>query len=193
MVVAFIFSERIGDFVLEPTFRALPAGSQLITTRPGEGLSFYLNVAFIGGVILAAPFVSYQVWRFIAPGLYRNEKKLVVPFVGLATIGTLCGALFSHYVLFPSTMAFYRTFNSPKMKFMPRVEDTFDQYLKTLLAMVIVFQLPTLIMFLAKMRLVTARFLWRNAKYAILIIFIAAAVLTSSTDFWNQTIFAAPM
>jgi sec-independent protein translocase protein TatC len=193
MAIAFLFLDRIIDFVLEPMIRMLPAGSELIYTRPSEGFAFKFNVALIAGVVLAAPFVSYQVWRFIAPGLYRNEKKFVVPFVIFATAATIGGALFSHYVLFPATMAFFGTFSSPKMKFMPRIEDTFDQYLKMLFAMVIVFQLPTVVFFLAKMRLVTARFLWRNIKYGILIIFVAAAVLTTSPDAWNQIVFAAPM
>ena len=121
-------------------------------------------------------------WLFIAPGLYTNEKKFAVPFVALASIGTLCGALFSHYVLFPGMMSFFATVKLPYMRFMPRVEDTFDQYMKMLIGMVIVFQMPTLVFFLAKLRLVTARFLWRHIGYAILIIFIVAAVLTSSTD-----------
>src|SRR5204862_6022269 len=82
---------------------------------------------------------------------------------------------------------------SPVMKFMPRVEDTFELYKNMMIGMVVVFQMPTLVFFLAKMRLVTARFLWRNIKYAVLIIFIVAAVLTASGDPWNQTIFAAPM
>jgi sec-independent protein translocase protein TatC len=193
MVVAVFFVEHIADFVLGPTIRILQPGTQLISTRPDEGFSFYLNVAFIGGVVLAAPFVSYQLWRFIAPGLYTNERKLVVPFVLLGTASTVCGVMFSHYVLFPSTMDFFGRFSPPHVKFMPRIEDTFDQYLKMLLAMVIVFQLPTVIFFLAKMRLVTARFLWRNIKYAILACFIVSAVLTSSADAWNQTVFAAPM
>src|SRR5258705_13749803 len=90
-------------------------------------------------------------------------------------------------------IAFFGAFNSPAMKFTPRVEDTFDLYKMMLLGMVVVFQIPTLVFFLAKMRLVTARFLWRHIKYAILIIFIVAAVLTPSSDPWNQTIFAAPM
>jgi sec-independent protein translocase protein TatC len=143
--------------------------------------------------VLAMPFVMYQVWRFIAPALYANEKKYVIPFVVLTTAGSLGGALFSHYVLFPGMVAFFGTFNSRTMKFAPRVEDTFDMYKNLMLGMVLVFQLPTLIFFLAKMRVVTARFLWRNIKYAILIIFIIAAVLTPSTDPWNQTAFAAPM
>lgn len=193
MLVALFFVDQISEFVLDATIRVLPSDTQMISTRPGETFSFYLNVALISGVVLAAPFVSFQVWRFIAPGLYTSERKHVVPFVILAVAGTICGALFSHYVLFPSTMAFFAGFSSPRVKFMPRIEDTFDQYLKMLLAMVIVFQLPTVIFFLAKMRLVTARFLWRNIKYAILIIFILAAILTSSPDPWNQMVFAAPM
>lgn len=193
MLVAFIFVDRIADFVLAPTLSMLPPGASLIFTRPGEGFSFYLDLALIGGVVLAAPFVTYQVWRFIAPGLYAREKKLVIPFVVLTIVGTVGGALFSHYILFPAMMAFFRTFDSPRLRFMPRVEDTFELYKNTLLGMVAVFQIPTLVLFLAKLQLVTPRLLWRNIKYAILAIFIVAAVLTPSPDPWNQTVFAAPM
>jgi sec-independent protein translocase protein TatC len=192
MLIAFAFVERLGDFVLRPTLKALPDGV-LILTKPGEGFSFYLDVALIGGVILAAPFVMYQVWRFIAPGLYAKEKRFVIPFVVLTTLGAVGGAAFTHYVMFPATIAFFSTFHSKSMKFMPRVEDTFDLYTMMLLGMVVVFQIPTVVLFLARMRLVTARFLWRNIGYAILIIFIVAAVLTPTADPWNQTIFALPM
>jgi sec-independent protein translocase protein TatC len=111
----------------------------------------------------------------------------------LTTTGAVAGAAFSHYVLYPSMIAFFGTFNSTDLAFMPRVEDAFDLYLKMMLGMVLVFQMPTLTFFLARMRLVTASFLWRNIKYAVLIIFIVAAVLTPSSDPWNQTVFAAPM
>ena len=193
MIVAFACVGRLADFVLAPTLRALPPGSSLIYTKPGEGFSFYLDIAFIGGVVLAAPYVMYQVWRFIAPGLYAKETRLVVPFVICAAAGTIAGALFSHYVLFGAMMSFFETFDSPRMRFVPRVEDTFELYKNLLLGMVVVFQIPTLVLFLAKLRLVTARWLWRNLKYAILACFVAAAVLTPSADPWNQTIFAAPM
>ncbi|MEP7304979.1 MAG: twin-arginine translocase subunit TatC [Acidobacteriota bacterium] len=193
MLVAFVFVDRIADFVLAPTLRMLPPGTTLIYTKPGEGFAFYLDVALIGGVVLAVPFVTFQVWRFIAPALYTNEKKLAIPFVVLTTLGALGGALFTHYIMFPGMIAFFGTFNSGVMKFVPRVEDTFDLYKNMMLSMVLVFQMPTLILFLAKMRLVTARFLWRHVQYAILIIFIIAAVLTPSADPWNQTAFAAPM
>jgi len=193
MLVAFFFVDRIADFVLAPTLRTLPPGAELIATKPGETFSFYLNVALIGGLVLAAPFIMYQVWRFIAPGLYAKEKKLVIPFVALTTIGTLGGVLFTHYVMFPAMMTFFASVSTGRLKFLPRLEDTFDLYLNMLLGMVVVFQIPTLVLFLAKMRLVTARFLWRHFQYAILIIFIIAAVLTPSVDPWNQTIFAVPM
>jgi sec-independent protein translocase protein TatC len=193
MVVAFLFVGRIADFVLAPVFRRMPPGSSLIMTRPGDGLSFYLDLALMGGVLLAAPFVTYQVWRFIAPGLYAREKRLVLPFVVCATLGTLGGAAFSHYVLFPSMMAFFGTFDAPRIRFMPTIEHTFELYRNTLIGMVAVFQIPTLVFFLARIRVVTARFLWRHIKYAVLVIFIAAAVLTPSPDPWHQAIFAAPM
>jgi sec-independent protein translocase protein TatC len=193
MLVAFFFVDRLGDFILAPTLKTLPAGDALIYTKPGEGFAFYLDIAFIGGIVLAAPFVMYQVWRFIAPGLYAKEKTFAIPFVVLTSVGSIGGALFTHYIMFPTTIAFLGSFHSPAMKFMPRVEDTFDLYKNMMIGMVAVFQMPTLVFFLAKMRLVTARFLWRNIKYAILIIFIIAAALTSSPDAWNQTMFAAPM
>jgi sec-independent protein translocase protein TatC len=193
MTIAFAFYQRLGDFVLQPIVASLPAGSALVYIKPGEGFSFYLNVSLIGGLLLAAPYVMYQVWGFIAPGLYANEKKLVLPFVTLTSLGSVCGAAFSHYVLFPALMAFYGEFSSPRMRFMPGVEDSVDLYFKMMLGMVVVFQIPTVVFFLAKMKLVTGRFLWRNFKYAILLIFIAAAVLTPSTDPWNQIVFAAPM
>jgi sec-independent protein translocase protein TatC len=193
MLVAFFFVDRIGDFILAPTLRTLPAGDALIITKPGEGFAFYLDIALIGGLVLSAPFVAYQLWRFIAPGLYAKEKKFAVPFVALTTVGSIGGALCAHYIMFPATIAFLAGFHSRAMKFTPRVEDTFDLYKMMLIGMVVVFQIPTVVFFLAKMRMVTARFLWRHVKYAVLIAFVAAAVLTPSADPWNQTIFAVPI
>jgi sec-independent protein translocase protein TatC len=193
MAIAFFFVGPIRDFVLAPTFRMLPPGSELIFIRPGEAFSFDMSLAFIAGLVLAAPIVMYQVWLFIAPGLYAKEKKFAIPFVVFTTVGTIAGAAFSHYVLYPSMMGFFGTFSTPRIKFMPRLDETVDLYLKMMLGMIVVFQIPTLVFFLSKMGLVTARFLWRNLKYAILLIFIAAAVLTPSSDPWNQIVFAMPM
>jgi sec-independent protein translocase protein TatC len=193
MVIAFAFVDRLVDALLASIERALPAGTSLVFIKPPEGFSLWLNVALVAGLLLAAPFIMYEVWRFIAPGLYANEKKFAIPFVALTSFGSLAGALFSHYMLFPSTMRFFSTFSSPRMRFMPGVDDTIDLYLKMMLGMMAVFQIPTVVFFLAKMRMVTARFLWRNMKYAILAIFVIAAVLTPSSDPWNQTAFALPM
>jgi sec-independent protein translocase protein TatC len=193
MLVAFAFHDRLADIVLAPIERTLPSGSSLVFIRPGEGFSLHLNVAFIGGFLLAAPFVMHQVWRFIAPGLYANEKKLLVPFVVLTSAGSVCGALFSQYVLFPGLMTFYAAFSSPRMRFLPGVDATVDLYMKMMIGMIVVFQIPTVVFFLAKMRLVTARFLWRHLQYAVLIIFILAAALTPDGSPWNQAVVAAPM
>ena len=193
MAVSFVFMNRLADVVLGAVEASVPAGSELIYTRPGEGFAFYLDLSLMGGLVLAAPFVTYQVWRFIAPGLHTNEKRLLVPFLLLAVGGSIAGALFSHYVLFPGMMAFFGAFDSPRMRFVPRIEDTFALYKNTLIGMIAVFQIPTLIFVLARLGLVSARFLWRHLNYAVLAAVVAAALLTPSPDPWNQLVFAAPM
>ena len=193
MLVAFTFIERIVSFVLAPARSMLPPGSHLIFTEPIEAFSLYIDIALLAGGVLAAPYVLYQFWLMIAPAFYSHQKRFVIPFVTLTSVGAVAGAAFSHYIVFPYMIAFFGTFSSPDVAFLPRVEDTFDLYVKMLLGMVGVFQIPTVVFFLAKMGLVTARFLWRNTKYAILIIFIIAAVVTPTSDPWNQTVFAAPM
>jgi sec-independent protein translocase protein TatC len=193
VLVAFTQIDRIVAFVFAPMRRALPPGTRLIYTAPGEAFSLYINIALISGVALASPFILFQVWRLIAPALYTNQKKFAVPFVLMSTGGVVAGWLFSHYIVFPYMIEFFGTFSSPDLKFMPKVETAFDLYVKMLLGMALVFQMPTAVFFLAKMGLVSARFLWTNIKYAILIIFILSAVLTPSGDPWNQTVFAAPM
>ena len=193
VVIAFAFIDRLVAFVFGPMRKVLPPGTALIYTQPGEAFSLYIDIALIAGVILAAPVIMFQVWRFIAPALYTNEKRFAIPFVVMSSGGLVGGALFSHYILFPAMIAFFGTFSNASLQFMPRVEDAFDLYVQMLTGMVLVFQMPTVVFFLAKMRMVTARFLARNIKYAILIIFIVAAVLTPSTDPYNQTIFAIPM
>jgi sec-independent protein translocase protein TatC len=193
MIVSFLFVNRIAQLVMTPMLAALPSDATLIYTKPGEGFAFYFDLALMGGAILAAPAVTYQAWRFVAPGLYANERRLAVPFLLLALCGSIAGAYFSHRVLFPGMMAFFRAFDSPTMRFMPRIEDTFALYKNTLLCMVGVFQIPTLVFVLAKVRVVTAGLLWRHVKHALLIAVIAAAVLTPSSDPWNQIVFAAPI
>ena len=193
ILVTFWFHQRLFDFILEPTRRVLPNGTHLIYTQPGEAFSLHIQIALIAGIITAAPFIMYQVWRFIAPGLYANEKRLAIPFVLLTTFGLVAGAAFNHYVAFPFMIAFFGTFNSPDLQFLPALDPVWSMYAKFLLAMGITFQMPTLVYFLARMKMVTARFLAKNFKYAVLIIFIVAAVVTPGGDPGTQTVFAAPM
>lgn len=194
MIVSFAFYEKIGEIVLSSVLASLPPGTDyLVYTRPGEGFAFYIDLSLMGGVVLAAPFVAWQAWKFIAPGLYVNERRLVVPFVLLAVTGSIAGAAFSHFVLFPSMMTFFRGFESAHMRFMPRVEDTFALYKNVLIGMVLVFQIPTLVYVLARIGLVTAGLLWRHLKHAVLGAVILAAVLTPSPDPWNQLTFALPI
>jgi len=191
-VVAFAFIDRIIAFVLAPTRRALPPGAHLIYTDPGEAFSLYIEVSLIAGIVFASPFIMYQLWRLIAPVLYARRKALAVPFVVLATAGAVAGAAFSHYIVFPYMITFFGTFASPNLAFLPRVEDAFSLYAKMLVAMMAVFQIPTVVLFLAKMGVLTAGTLWRNTKYAILVMFIVGAIITPP-DVTSQVMAATPM
>lgn len=189
----FFFHNEIYDFVFEPTRRVLPDGSKLVYTQPGEAFSLHLQIALIAGVIVAAPYIMLQVWLFIAPGLYAREKKLAIPFVTLSTIGFIGGAATNHYIMFPFMMKFFGSFNSPELTFLPSLDAVFSLYTKFLIAMGLIFQMPTIVLFLARMNLVTAGFLLKNIKYAILVTFIISAIITPTADPGTQTVFAAPM
>ena len=192
-LVGFLLIDRIVGFLLGPTRRALPPDAKLIYTQPGEAFGLYIQVALIAGLVLAMPFIMYQVWRLIAPIVPASARRFAIPFVGFTTLGFVAGAAFTHYIAFPYMMAFFASFNTPDLLFLPRLEDVFDLYTKMVLGMAAVFQMPTVVFFLAKMRLVTARLLWRSFRYAFLLIFIAAAVITPTGDMVTQSIFAAPM
>src|SRR5262245_3015364 len=101
VALTFAFIDRIFNYILGPTRKALPPGVKLIYTQPGEAFSLYITVALIAGVIVAAPFIMFQVWMFIAPGLYSNEKRMAIPFVVFTTLGFILGAAFNHYIAFP--------------------------------------------------------------------------------------------
>ena len=193
VVVAFAFINPIVDFVFKPIRSVLPPGSKMIYTVPGEAFSVYVQIALIAGIVLTAPFIMYQVWQLIAPALYLKEKRFAMWFILMTTAGFIGGAAFNHYIAFKMLMLFFGSFNSTQLAFMPRLDDVFDMYTRMLFIMGIVFQMPTLVFFLAKMGLVTARFLAAQFKYAVLVIFIIAAVVTPSGDPYNQTILALPM
>jgi sec-independent protein translocase protein TatC len=192
-LIACFFIQQLFDFIMRPLQGMLPPGGTLVYTDPTEAFVLYIKIAAITGLLIASPAVMLQVWLFVAPGLYANEKKLAIPFVVMSSSFFIAGAAFSHYVVFPLTWQFFVSFTTDTLTFMPRIEPTFSLYMKMILAFGLVFQMPTVVLFLARMGVVTWRFLWRNIKYAILIIFIIAAVVTPSADMVTQIAMAGPM
>jgi sec-independent protein translocase protein TatC len=193
VVLALFFVNQIYAFIMGPLTAVLPQGGQLVYTEPTEGFMLHFRMALLAGVVLAAPAIMWQVWLFIAPGLYANEKKFAIPFIFLSSVGFVGGAAFSHYFVFPFMWRFLASFTDEYTTFMPRIAPAFSLYTRMLLATGLVFQLPTVVFFLAKMGVVTARFLIRNTKYAVLIIFIIAAVITPTADPTGQLLIAGPM
>jgi sec-independent protein translocase protein TatC len=193
IAASFFFIQRIYDFLTAPALATLPEGSRLIYTQPTEAFSLYIQISLISGAVLAAPWIMLQVWGFIAPGLYANEKRFVVPFVLFSTVGFLGGAAFNHYIAYPFIMTYFASFNTPNLVYMPQLTYVFGLYVKMLLGLGLIFQMPTVVFFLAKMKVLTARFLLRQFKLAVLLIFITAAVITPTGDPMTLLIFAAPM
>ena len=177
-VIAIFFISSIFDFIMRPMQRLLPAGGTLVYTDPSEAFLLQIKIALMAGLIIASPLVFAQVWLFIAPGLYSHEKKLAIPFIAMSSIFFAAGAAFSHYIVFPIVWRFFVGFTTDYLTFMPRVEPAFSMYLRLILALGITFQLPTLVLFLARMGMITPRFMIRNFRYAVLLIIIAAAVLS---------------
>jgi sec-independent protein translocase protein TatC len=192
-LIALFFIDTIFGFIMRPLAATLPAGRKMIYTEPTEAFMLQLKVAALAGVVIAAPAVMWQLWLFVAPGLYRREKRLALPFIVSTSLLFVAGAAFNHYVVFPIAFTFLGSFTKDYMEFMPRITPVFSLYSQLLLAFGIIFQMPVLVFTLARLGLVTAGFLWKNTKYAILIIFVISAVITPTSDVVTQTLMAAPM
>ena len=192
-LIAFTFVNSIYDFVMHPLSGLLPKGSHFIFTEPMEAFFLKMKMALIVGIMIGMPVTLWQVWLFVAPGLYQKEKRLAIPFIVLASLGFVGGAAFSHYLLFPWMWQFFGSFANDELTFLPRIAPVFSLYMQMILGMGLVFQMPALVYPLARMGVVTGRFLARHFKYALLIIFIASALITPSGDPMTQTLLAAPM
>lgn len=192
-LIAFAFIEKVFRFIMEPLQAVLPDGGKLIYTEPAEAFILYLKVAALVGLIIALPALLWQAWAFVAPGLYANEKRLAIPFVVSGTLFFVSGALFSHYVVFPAAWMFFAGFSTDYMEFTPRIAPVFSLYVRMSLGLGAVFQIPTVVMFLARVGLVTPRMLARNIKYALLGVFVVAAVITPGSDPLSQVLVAMPM
>ena len=193
VAAASFFAASLVDFIFTPINGFLPPDGRFVAIAPAESFSIYVQAVVMSGAILATPWVLIQVWLFIAPGLYQREKRLAIPFVALTTIGCVGGALFSHFVAFRALMEFFSGFTISHVAYTPTAQSIFDLYVRLLIGMALVFQMPTLAFFLAKLGVVTARFLVSKLGHAVVILFIVAAVVTPSTDPWNQIILAGTM
>jgi sec-independent protein translocase protein TatC len=191
--IAYLFINKIVDFIMLPLVHMLPGGNKLMFTNGPDIFMLYLKIGFIAGIFVSCPLVLWQVWKFIAPGLYTHEKKFAIPFVLLSSVFFVLGGLFSHYIAFPWTWKFFIGFSNDYVVFMPKIDEAFSLYSKMLLGFGLIFEMPTLVFFLARMGVVSARFLLRYFKYAVLIIFIVAAVVSPGTDMMSQLIMAIPM
>ena len=191
--IACLFYQQLFDFVINPMRAMLPKGQTLIYTEPTEALMLYVKIAIIAGILIASPGVMAQLWLFVAPGLYSHEKKMAVPFIAASSILFISGAAFAHYYVFPLTFKFFGSFASDAITFMPRIEPAFGLYMKLVLIFGAIFQMPTVVALLARLGLITARFMWKNFKYAFLAIFIIGAVLSPGTDPVGQIAMAGPM
>jgi sec-independent protein translocase protein TatC len=191
--IAFLFINRIIGFLIVPLQQMLPDGGTFIATEGPEVFMFYVKIGALAGLFIAMPFVLWQLWLFIAPGLYAHEKRFAVPFVFFSSLLFFAGAWFSHTIAFPWTWTFFLSFESDFVKIMPRLSPTFSLYVKMLLGFAAIFQMPMLVLFLSRMGVISARFLIRNFKYAVLIIFILGAILSPGGDVVSQSLMAGPM
>ncbi|HXV62877.1 MAG TPA: twin-arginine translocase subunit TatC [Vicinamibacteria bacterium] len=191
-VACFTFSTQIFDFLMGPMKMALPPGGELIAIAVPEIFVLHLKMSFFVAILVASPAWLTQIWLFIAPGLYANEKKFAVPFIFFGSAFFILGAVFSHYVVFPTAVNFLTTFGSEDIQVKPSVSQVFSFYARVILGTGAVFQIPTVVLLLARMGIVSAAFLWRNFKYAVLVIFIVAAVMTPP-DVVTQILLAFPM
>lgn len=193
-LIAFAFIGYLFDFVMRPLQEALPEGDTLIYTNPTEAFILNIKIAAISGLIIASPIVMFQVWRFIAPGLYVNEKKWAIPFVAISTVCFVAGTAFSHYIVFPFAWSFFAGFGFANdiLTFMPRIEPAFSMYIRLLLAFGVVFEMPTLVLFLARMGLLTAGFMVKNFKFFVLIAVVLSAVITPP-DIISQLAMTGPL
>src|SRR6201986_79158 len=189
------FHERIFTIMQRPITQALAKNhldTKLVYLNPTDPFNMYIKISLLAGVFVASPFVLYQVWAFIAPGLYRNERRYVLPFMS-STVGLfLAGGYFGYKMVYPAALDFLITF-SGQFTPMITVGEYTDLFLTIIAGLGIVFEMPILVFFLALMGILSAAWMWRNLRYSILVIFIIAAIITPTTDIMNMCIFAAPM
>jgi sec-independent protein translocase protein TatC len=193
-VIAFYFLRDILSYVTAPMVAVLP-NHQLLATESLDPIMFFFKAGLFVAFLIASPLILLQVWYFIAPGLYSKEKRLAVPFVFASTFCFLAGAYFGHRVAFRVTWDFLAGFcqSFGFMECRPTAASAFSLYLRIVVGLGLIFEMPVVIFVLARFGLVSAKFLIKNFKYAVLIIFVIAAVASPGGEVVSQMVFAAPM
>lgn len=191
-VACYGFKEKLFELLLRPLLAVMKPGDTLIFTGLAEAFFTYLKVSFLAGILLATPVIAYQFWMFVAPGLYDRERRMMLPVVFLSSLFFIGGALFGYFVVFPFGFQFFMGFATEWIKPMPSMKEYLAFSSKLLFAFGLVFELPLVITFLAKLGLVSVDFLKKNRKYATLLFFIVAAILTPP-DVITQTMMALPL
>jgi sec-independent protein translocase protein TatC len=193
--VCYWWHEQIFGWMQKPIVFALKNHNlpvNLVYTNPTDPFNMYLKISLIVGIFVASPFVLYQVWAFIAPGLYKNERRYVAPFM-FSTVGLfMAGGYFAYKLVYPAALNFLIDYSA---QFTPMI--TINEYTNLFMTIVlglgVIFEMPILVFFLAMFGIVSPGWMWHNLRYSILIIFIIAAIITPTTDIMNMCIFAAPM
>jgi sec-independent protein translocase protein TatC len=188
--LAWIFRNQFVGFIQAPLNRI---GKSLVFTHPMDPLNLQLQVSLVGGAIVASPFILYQVWLFIAPGLYQKERRFVVPFMAATVALFLGGAAFGYYYVLPGALKILIVDFGHNFTPMVTIEDYSGFFLSIILGLGVSFEMPILIFFLAMFGIVSPRFLWKNIRYAILAVFLVAAFICPSPDPWTMCIYAIPM
>ncbi|MFH2044423.1 MAG: twin-arginine translocase subunit TatC [Pseudomonadota bacterium] len=185
--------EKIFEILTLPLIHEMKAGDKMIFTGLSEAFFIYMKLSLYAGIAIASPVVFYQIWVFVAPGLYHDEKRHVFPIVLFSVFFFAGGILFCYFIVFPVAIKFFLGFASDTIQALPSMNEYLQFATKMLLGFGLVFQLPLVIIFLAKLGIVTVEFLRKNRKYAILLIFIVAALLTPTPDVFNQLLMAVPL
>ena len=198
-VASLLFADQIWSAVQRPAIEALAQSGikdpKLVFTTPTEAFSIlWVKVPLLTALFLASPWILFQVWSFISPGLYKRERRWAAPFILCSAGLFVIGGSFAYYVAFPLGLAFLMGIGTTQnLQPMINITDYFDLFFNVSLGMGLVFELPVLIFFLSLLRIVTPSFLVRNSRYAILLIVVVAAIITPTPDVINLMLISVPM
>lgn len=192
-LVCLIFAERVFGILAAPITKLLPQGSSLIFTGLPDPFFIYMKVSFITGIFVTLPYVLYQLWQFISPGLYAKERKMAIPFISLATLLFYTGALFAYFIVFPAAFKFFLSYQTAELKAMISIREYVSLVMVLMLAFGAVFETPIVIVFLGLLGIFDSGQLKRGRRYFVVLAFVIGAILTPTPDVINQTLMAVPM